>query len=109
MGAYDNILLGALYQALFGEPFAAAKDGVPLSGSVTAEALREAFASIRSREAFESLESVLRRSRRAACRLAAHEGVEIEIPRVLPTGRVLPARLRATARRLLGGAAMAAS
>lgn len=101
MGAYDNLLLGCLYRAVFGEPFAAGPDGVPLSGSATAAALRSAFAGIPSGEALSRLVGVLRRSRRALGRLAAHEGVRVDVPRVVPAGRAAAVRLEDAARRLL--------
>jgi hypothetical protein len=104
MGACDNVLLGALYRALFGEPFAAGPDGVHLSGSATEETLRKAFAAITSRSDLARLAGVLARSRRALERLAAHEGVRVEIPRVVPRGRELSARGVAAARRILGRA-----
>jgi hypothetical protein len=100
MGAYDNLLLGALYRAVYGEPFAAGPDGVALSGSATAGALREAFAGIRSPEALARLVGVLRRSRSALSRLAAREGVRVDVPRVVPAGREAFARLRDAARGL---------
>ena len=108
MGAYDNVLLGSLYRELYGEVFAAGPDGAHLSGSVTVEELRAAFADIRAREALSHLAGVLARSRRALRRLAAHEGVRVEIPSVLPAGRTLAARSREAARRLLAGAEAAA-
>lgn len=104
MGAYDNLLLGSLYRALYGQPFAAGPDGVHLSGSATAEALAAGFAAIRSRDALARLVGVLGRSRRALERLAAHEGVRVEIPRVVPAGRAAAARVGSAAARLLGRA-----
>ena len=102
MGAYDNLLLGALYHALFGEPFAAGPDGVHLSGSATAETLQQAFAAIASSTDLARLAGVLRRSRRALRRLAAREGVRVQIPRVVPAGREFSARAFVAARRILG-------
>jgi hypothetical protein len=102
MGAYDNLLLGSLYRALYGEPFAAGPDGVHLSGSATPDTLREVFAGIQSREAIARLVGVLGRSRRALERLAAHEGVRVGIPRVVSAGREASARLGNAAMRLLG-------
>jgi hypothetical protein len=104
MGAYDNLLLGSLYRVLFGEPFAAGPDGVHLSGSATEEALRQAFAAIASPGDLARLAGVLGRSRRALERLAAHEGVRVRIPRVVPAGRELSARALTAARRILGRA-----
>ena len=101
MGAYDNLLLGSLYRALYGAPFAAGADGVALSGSATAETLRAAFGAVRSREALARLAGVFARSRRALARLAAHEGIRVDVPRVVPAGRAASARLEDAARRLL--------
>jgi hypothetical protein len=99
MGAYDNLLLGSLYRTLYGEPFAAGPDGVHLSGSATADALREAFAGIRFGGALARLAGVMGRSRRVFERLAAREGVRVEIPRLLPVVREVSARVAVAARR----------
>jgi hypothetical protein len=108
MGAYDNLLLGSLYRALYREPFAAGPDGVHFSGSATVEALRAAFAGIRSRESLARLVGVLARSRRALRRLASHEGIRVDVPRVVPAGREVSARIGGAARRLLERAGPAA-
>lgn len=108
MGAYDNLLLGSLYGALYGAPFAAGSDGVPLSGSATVETLRAALAAVRSREALARLVGVFARSRRALERLAAHEGTRVDVPRVVPAGREVSARIGGAARRLLERAGQAA-
>ncbi len=108
MGAYDNLLLGTLYRTLYAEPFAAGPDGVHLSGSATADALRAMFAGIRSHDAMARLVGVLGRSRRALSRLAAHEGIRVDVPRVVPAGREASARFGDVARRLLGRSGAAA-
>ena len=108
MGAYDNLLLGCLYRALFAEPFAAGPDGVPFSASATPDALREAFARTPSGEPLARLVGVLGRSRRALSRLAAHEGIRVDVPRVVPAGREASARFGDAARRLLGRSGEAA-
>ena len=105
MGAHDNLLLGCLYRTLFGEPFAAGPDGVTLSASATAGALRDVFAAMPSGPEFETLVGVLGRSRRALERLASHEGVRVDVPDVVPTGRAAAARVGRAVRRLLGGRA----
>ena len=46
-GAYDNILLGWLYERVFGAPFAPGPDGEPLAGSVTVAALRRILGEVR--------------------------------------------------------------
>lgn len=101
MGACDNLLLGAFYRALYGEPFAAGPDGAHLSASATEEALRAAFAGVRSREERARLAGVLGRSRRALFRLAAHDGIRVAVPRLLPARQEAVGRIGDAARRLL--------
>jgi hypothetical protein len=83
MGAYDNLLLGTLYQAVFGEPFAAVA-GQPLAGSLPAASLARALAQIEEPDRRAVLLDYFRRSDRAIALLAAREGVQLEIPRVIP-------------------------
>jgi catechol 2,3-dioxygenase-like lactoylglutathione lyase family enzyme len=83
MGAYDNLLLGTLYQAVFGEPFAAVA-GQPLAGSLPAASLARALARIEDPDRRAVLLDYCRRSDRAIALLAAREGVQLEIPRVIP-------------------------
>jgi hypothetical protein len=113
-GAYDNILLGALFRVVFGTPYAAARGSVPfaapdgdphLSGFVTPEELRAALATIRDRKALTRLVTSFERSDRALTRLAAREELTrgaLHVPRVLPRTRALEARVRAAARRFVG-------
>lgn len=82
--AQDNVLLGCLYQAIFGKPFAPDAAGTPLGGSVTLADLRKALENIRDEQELERLHKRFRRSRRATLRMAAREGVEVAIPWVLP-------------------------
>ena len=89
MGAYDNTLLGALYRELYEEPFASELDGTHLSGSVTAEALREHLARSRDLRLLIRLYWYFERSRRALARLAAHEGISVRPPRVFSLAREL--------------------
>ncbi len=84
MGAYDNLLLGALYQALFGEPFAAGEDGEPCGGSLAAGALRRALGGIADGERRRVLAAYFARSDRAIARLAAREGIALALPAVVP-------------------------
>jgi hypothetical protein len=114
MGAYDNLLLGSLFRAVFGSPFAAGRSPAPfaasaddthLSGSATPEELRAALATIRDRTLLARLVAYFERSDRALTRLAAREGLTpgaLHVPRVLPRGRVLEAHAWAAVRRLLG-------
>lgn len=112
-GAYDNILLGALFRVVFGTPYAAARGPSPLAapdgdahllGSATPEELRAALAAIRDRKALARLVASFERSDRALTRLAAREGLTrgaLHVPLVLPRARILEA-LRAAAGRLFG-------
>lgn len=85
-GAYDNILLGWLYERVFGEPFAPGPDGEPLAGSVTVAALRRILGEVRDPTLQESIARSYARSERAIARLAAREGIALELPEVLPDG-----------------------
>lgn len=84
MGAYDNVLLGALYQELFGEPFAPGPDGEPLGGSVTAEAVRRELGQILDAQLKNVLSAYFDRSDRAIRRLAACEGIDLDLPDLRP-------------------------
>jgi len=84
MGAYDNLLLGALYQAIFGAPFAPDAHGTPRGASLTADALADALAGIDEPERRRALAAYFARSRAALARLAAREGVEITLPSIVP-------------------------
>ena len=113
-GAYENILLGALFRVVFGAPYAAARgpssfaaaDGdAHLSGSATPEELRAALAAIRDQKTFAHIVASFERSGRAITHLAAREGLTrraLRVPLVLPRARALKARVRAAARRLVG-------
>lgn len=82
--AHDNVLLGCLYEAIFGEPFAPDAAGTPLGGSVTLADLRRAVENINDAQDLERLRARFQRSRQAMLRMAAREGVEVAIPWVLP-------------------------
>ncbi|HZF07965.1 MAG TPA: hypothetical protein VFE33_04155 [Thermoanaerobaculia bacterium] len=84
MGAYDNLLLGTLYQAVFGEPFAAGSAGEPLAGSLPAAGLARALAQVTDPARRSALRAYFQRSDRAIARLAAREGIELALPRVIP-------------------------
>lgn len=84
MGAYDNALLGALYQALFDEPFAPGPEGEPLGGSVTAEAVRRELGQVLDVHLKEILSAYFDRSDKAIVRLAAREGIEFTLPALRP-------------------------
>jgi hypothetical protein len=86
MGAYDNLLLAALYEALFGEPFAADADGASCGASLTADGLRRALAGVLDGERRRALAAYFARSDRALARLAAREGIAVSPPAVIPDG-----------------------
>ena len=82
--AHDNVLLGCLYEVIFGKPFAPDVAGTPLGGSVTLAHLRKAVENIPGAHDLEKLRARFNRSRRATLRMAACEGVKVAIPWVLP-------------------------
>ena len=84
MGAYDNALLGALYQELFDEPFAPGPDGEPLGGSVTAEAVRRELGQVLDAHLKDILSAYFDRSDKAILRLADREGIEFPLPALRP-------------------------
>ncbi len=104
MGAYDNALLGCLYQAVFGEPFAAGPGGEPLGGSVTVDVIRRELALISDPELKATLETYFVRSDEAILRLAGVEegegiegiegtegtdeitGIDLKLPDLRPAG-----------------------
>lgn len=112
-GAYDNILLGELFRAVFGMPYAAVRGPLPfaaadadahLSGSATPEELRAALATIDDRKAIARLAASFERSDSALTHLAAREELTrgaLRVPPILPRARAGGA-LRAAAGRLFG-------
>ena len=84
IAAYDNVLLGSLYESLYHEPFAPDRAGMPLGGSLTLADLRQALTKICDAKQIESLRERFQQSRRNILRMAAQEGVELSIPWVLP-------------------------
>lgn len=84
VAAYDNILLGALYQHLYGEPFAPDPSGMPLGGSMTISDLRRVLSELHDREQLEMRRERFRRSEENILKMAAHEGIKLSIPHVLP-------------------------
>lgn len=102
MGAYDNLLLGTLFRALFGRAFAPDRSGTHLSGSATEDALRAALARITDRTALARFLAYADRSDRAAAALFAREGIRFEAPPLVPRARVWQVRAWGAARRLAG-------
>ena len=84
VAAYDNVLLGGLYEALFGEPFAPDSAGRSLGASLTVADLRSALDKVRNPEQLASLRERFQQSERNILRMASREGVELSIPSVLP-------------------------
>jgi hypothetical protein len=82
--ACDNALLGALYRALFGAPFAPGDDGSDLGGSLTVEATRRALGRFRDARTLVELQAHLERSERAISRLAAREPIAVTRPSLRP-------------------------
>jgi hypothetical protein len=102
MGAYDNLLLGALHRAVFGTPFAPDAHGAHLAGSATEESLRAALARVSDRTALARFLAYADRSNRAAAGLFAKERLPFAPPRILPRPRAWEARAWGIARRAAG-------
>lgn len=84
IAAYDNLLLGCLYESLYREPFAPDPAGTPLGASLTTAELRNALNEVSDLKQLESLRERFQQSHRYILRMAAREGVELSIPSVLP-------------------------
>ena len=85
--AYDNLMLGCLYESLYHRPFAADSAGTALGSSLTVDELRQALSGVRDAAQLDSLGSKFQESRAKIMRLAEREGVELAIPEVLPEAR----------------------
>jgi hypothetical protein len=82
--AYDNILLGYLYESLYQEPFAPDAAGMPLGASLSLAELRYALKEVRDVKQLGPLHEKFQQSHRNILRMAAREGVELSIPSLLP-------------------------
>jgi hypothetical protein len=82
--AYDNVVLGCLYESLFGEPFAVDSAGRPLGGSLTLAELSQALKKIGDGKQLDTLREKFARSRSNILRMANLEGVTLSIPSVFP-------------------------
>jgi hypothetical protein len=80
IAAYDNILLGCLYESLYHEPFAPDPAGRALGASLTTGELRDALNEVRDVKQLESLHERFQQSYRNILHMAAREGVELSIP-----------------------------
>jgi hypothetical protein len=78
--AYDNALLGCLYESLFHEPFAPDPAGTPLGGSMTVAEIRRVLKDTRDAKQVALLREKFQQSRRTIERMAAREGIELTIP-----------------------------
>lgn len=87
IAAYDNVLLGCLYEALYHEPFALDSGGRTFGSSLTLTELKHALKQVRNPIQLESLRKRFRRSRRDILRMATMEEVELSLPSVLPNER----------------------
>jgi hypothetical protein len=86
IAAYDNVLLGCMYEALHDEPFAPDPAGTALGGSLTVAEMRQVLKQIGDIKQLDTLRERFRQSRRNILRLAAAAGVELSIPFVAPNG-----------------------
>jgi hypothetical protein len=86
VAAYDNVLLGCLYEALCGEAFACDAAGVALGGSMTLAELRGALEDLRDGKFLEELRERFQLSRRNILRMAEGEGIVLAIPVLLANG-----------------------
>ena len=84
VAGYDNLLLGCLYESLYGEPFAPDAAGRALGASLTVDELRRALKELRDEKQLESLRGRFQQSKRNILRMAAREGLGLSIPSVLP-------------------------
>ncbi len=84
VAAYDNLLLGCLYETLYDETFAPDSAGRPLAGSLTVADLRHALNAVRDATQLASLRDRFEQSERNILRMAVGEGIELSIPSVLP-------------------------
>lgn len=82
--AYDNLLLGCLYESLYHQPFAADSAGTALGSSLTVVELRRALTEMRDAAKLDALRRGFQESRANILRLAGREGIELVIPEVLP-------------------------
>ena len=82
--AYDNSMLGGLYESLYQQPFAADSTGAALGSSLTVAELRQALKEVDDAVKLESLRRSFQKARANIMRLAEREGVTLTIPEVLP-------------------------
>jgi hypothetical protein len=83
VAAYDNVVLGCLYEALYHEPFAPDPAGTSLGASLTVADLKAALQEIRDANQLATLRGRFEQSQRNIQQMAAREGIELSIPSVL--------------------------
>jgi len=81
--AYDNLLLGCLFESLYQHPFAPDSAGTGLGSSLTVVELRQALKEVRDTVKLDSLRRSFQESRDNIMRLAEREGVKLTIPDVM--------------------------
>jgi hypothetical protein len=81
--AYENVLLGGVYEWLFAEPFAPDASGAPLSGSGTLSELAAALSKMRDPRQLEKLVRKFRASERVISQIATRDGLDV-LPDVIP-------------------------
>jgi hypothetical protein len=84
---YDNLMLGCLYESLYHEVFAPDSAGTALGSSLTVAEMRRSLREIGDAGELDSLRRKFQESRANIMRLARREGIELEIPEVLPEAR----------------------
>lgn len=84
IAAFDNLLLGCLYEALYHEPFAPDARGRRLGASLTLAEMRRSLRQIHDVRKLESLREIFQQSQTNILRMAAREEVRLLIPSVLP-------------------------
>jgi len=75
---YDNLLLGTLYERIFGEAFAVGPSGTPFGDSVTVAELKMALSNMHDREERAKMQQKFHSSQQSIARLAAYESLELE-------------------------------
>ena len=82
VAAYDNLLLGCLYESLFGELFAPDSAGRRLGASLTIAELQDALKPVRDAPQMESLTAKFQQSYANITRMAAREGRRLTVPAI---------------------------
>jgi len=86
VGAYDNALLGSLYELIFQEPFAPDASGRSLGSSMTIPDLQRLLNEIESADHRKLLASWFGRSNKAILEMAKKESLNFVLPEIVPPG-----------------------